>query len=194
MRNKIIYAILFISFIITFFILFLTTDFYIPERKPLECKKALGNEIVKQVNIREMGNDTIFLGKRRYNIIESEYTGKPSVFNEFKTKISRLKLAINEPYVIDFRQTYDNMFNFENRTIIVGDITSDFGVDNPINFTSEIINFEIKPEDNKRKIYEIKYENIEEDEITISLYDEIRKEEKYNFTFELNGENCKLKS
>ena len=114
-----------------------------------------------------------------------------SFLKPFKRKFSELNLAISEPYIINTNQTYVNVFNFGNRKIIIGEV-SVWGIEN--NFTSETIDFEIKPEINKRKIYDIKYKNIKEDEITISIYDEIKKEEKYTFTFELNGENCKLKN
>ena len=193
MKKRIIYTILFISLIINTSILFLATDFYIPKRQVIQCQAVLGNAILKEVNLREKGNDTIFLVKERYfmNECPPEMFEQNSFLNSFKRKFSELSLAISEPYIININQTYVNILNFGDRKIITGDV-SGYGSSN--NFTSEIIDFEIKPGTNKRKIYDIKYKNVKEDEITISIYDEIKKEEKYNFTFELNGENCRLKS
>jgi len=189
MKKRIIYTILIISLIINISILFLATDLYIPKRKVIQYQADLGNAILKEVDLREKGNDTIFLVKERYFINECppEMFEQNSFLNSFKIRFSELSLAIREPYIININQTYATIFNFGDRKIITGDVSKN-------NFTSEIKDFEIKPGINKRKIYDIKYKNVKEGEITISIYDEIKKEEKYTFTFELNGENCRLKS
>ena len=115
--KKLLSLIILILSSIILYIIFMSTEFYMPKPKEIENPKQLASEIAKKI-ISDVKSDTLFLIVDNPSLIcGSEGRNSRS---EFLQKVDDLKYAIKTEYYFQKLESFEPFYKDEDRVIITG--------------------------------------------------------------------------
>lgn len=162
-----------------FYLVFITTDFYMPKQKKIENTKQLALTIVNGINKTTSVADTLFLVVDNPFVTCGNETDDRTVFEK---KIASLKYAIKSQYYFDKEASFEPIYKNNNKIIVTGtSVNGDC-------FRSPIVSFDYQKVKEK-KVYEIKYDHLGENKIDLSIINFNTGEEIKSYSFVLNKNN-----
>lgn len=146
-----------------FYLVFITTDFYMPKQKKIENTKQLALTIVNGINKTTSVADTLFLVVDNPFVTCGNETDDRTVFEK---KIASLKYAIKSQYYFDKETSFEPIYRNNNSIIVTG--RSSHGGEGCYCFNSPNVYFDIDRVKEKT-VYEIKYDHLGKNKIDLSL-------------------------
>lgn len=169
--------------ITVFYLVFITTDFYMPKHKKIENTKQLALSITNEIKKITSIEDTLFLVVDNPFVTCGNETDDRTVFQK---KIASLKYAIKSQYYFDKETSFEPIYRNNKNIIVTG--TSTHGGEGCYCFNSPKFYFNID-RIKEKTVYEIKYDHLGKNKIDLSLINFNTGEEIKSFSFVLDKNN-----